>query len=93
MYKKEYNQVFKYKNENSRLKHDYKSLKNLDYQPDQLQQPYQPQQPDQLQQSDLRTSSGDYQYGFNYTKRLKILSVIKLQRIMWLMRSKKILII
>ena len=46
IYRKEYNQVFKSKDENWRQKHDYKNLKDLNYQPDQIQ-PGQPQQSDQ----------------------------------------------
>ena len=46
IYRKEYNQVFKSKDEDWRQKHDYKNLKDLNYQPDQIQ-PSQPQQPDQ----------------------------------------------
>ena len=51
IYKKEYDQVFKSKDNDWNLKHDLKNLKNLDYQPDQLQQPHQPQQRDQPQQA------------------------------------------
>ena len=36
-YKKEYIQIFKSKDKEWRLKHDYKNLKDLDYQPDKLQ--------------------------------------------------------
>ena len=50
VYKKKYVQIFKSKDNDWRLKHDYKNLKDLDYQPDQLQQPNQLRQPDQLQQ-------------------------------------------
>ena len=39
--KRRYNQTFKSKDKKWRLKHGYKNLKDLDYQPDQLQ-------PDQL---------------------------------------------
>ena len=39
IYKKEYDQVFKSKDNDWRLKHDYKNLKDLDYQPQQLDQP------------------------------------------------------
>ena len=46
IYKKEYDQVFKSRDNDWNLKHDLKNLKNLDYQPDQLQQPHQPQQRD-----------------------------------------------
>ena len=45
-YKKEYDWVFKSKDEDWRLKHNYKKLKDLDYQPDQPQQHDQSQQPD-----------------------------------------------
>ena len=45
VYKKEYDSVFKSKDNDWRLKPDYKNLKDLDYQP---QQPDQPQQSDQL---------------------------------------------
>ena len=42
--KKVYDQIFKSKHNNWRIKHDHKNCINLDYQPDQLQQPDQPQQ-------------------------------------------------
>lgn len=42
IYKKEYKRTFKTKDKDWRIKHDYKSLKGLDYHPDQ------PQQLDQL---------------------------------------------
>ena len=48
IYKKEYNQVFQSKDEDWRQKHDYKNLKDLDYQPDQPQQSDQPQPPHKL---------------------------------------------
>ena len=35
IYKKKYDQTFKSKDKDSRLKHDYKNLKDLEYQPDQ----------------------------------------------------------
>ena len=43
IYKKEYNQVFKSKDEEWRQKHYHKNLKDLDYQPDRPQQSDQPQ--------------------------------------------------
>ena len=46
IYKKENNQVFKSKDKHWRQKHDYKNLKDLNYQPNEIQ-PDQPQQPDQ----------------------------------------------
>ena len=51
VYKKEYNQAFKNIDKDWRHTHDYKNLKDLDYQTDQLQ-PDQPQQLDQSQQPD-----------------------------------------
>ena len=39
IYKKEYGQAFKSKDKKWNLRHDYKNLKDLDYQPDQQQQP------------------------------------------------------
>ena len=45
IYKKKYGQTFASKDKNS--KHDYKNLKDLDYQLDQLQQSDHPQQSDQ----------------------------------------------
>ena len=36
IYEKEYNQDFESKDEDWRLKHYYKNLKDLDYQPDQI---------------------------------------------------------
>ena len=51
IYTKEYNQVFKCKDEDQRQKNDYKNLKDLAYQPDQPE----PDQPQQLDQSILPT--------------------------------------
>ena len=48
IYKKEYGQIFKSKDKEWKLKHDYKNLIDLDYQPNQPQQSYQLQQSDQL---------------------------------------------
>ena len=45
---KKYGQTFKSRDKEWNLKHDYKNLKRLDCQPDQLQQSDQPQQPDKL---------------------------------------------
>ena len=44
IYKKENNQVFKSKDKHWKQKHNYKNLKDLNYQPVQIQ-PDQPQQP------------------------------------------------
>ena len=53
IYKREYGQVFESEDNKSwEQEYDYKHLKDLDYQPDQLQQPDQPRQPDQPQQPD-----------------------------------------
>ena len=46
IYKKEYNQIFKGTDKELRVKHDYKNLKDSDYQPDELQ-------PDGLQPDQL----------------------------------------
>ena len=51
IYEKEYDQVFESKDEDWRKKHDYKNLKDLDYQPDkkdESKQPHQWQQSNQL---------------------------------------------
>ena len=48
IYKKKYGQIFKSKDKEWKLRHDYKNLKDLDYQPNQPQQSYQSQQSDQL---------------------------------------------
>ena len=45
---KKYGQTFKSRDKEWKLKHDYKNLKRLVCQPDQLQQSDQPQQPDKL---------------------------------------------
>ena len=37
VYKKEYGQTFKHKDKEWRQKHDYKNLKQLDYEPNELQ--------------------------------------------------------
>ena len=45
--KKTYDRAFESKNKNWRQKHNHKNLKDLDYQPDQLQQSDQLKQPDE----------------------------------------------
>ena len=83
--KKEYGQVFESKDKGWKLKHDYKNLKDLDYQPDQ------PQKPDQelslwiesedrfnelknhilsVKDNALKTSTSDNHYNFNGMKKL-----------------------
>ena len=51
IYKKEYDQVFKSKGKNGRLKHNFSNLKDLDYQADKLQRDK--LQPDKLQPHQL----------------------------------------
>ena len=85
IYEKEYDQVFKSKDNDWRLKHDYKNLKDLDYQPQQLDQP--DQAPPlwilsndkfnklkyhilSVKNNRSRTSSDGDQYDFSYMKRL-----------------------
>ena len=54
IYKKEYDQVFESKDKGWKQKHDYKNLKDLEYQQDQPQQPIQPQQPVKPQEPDQK---------------------------------------